>query len=153
MGLLDIIFGFRARKDIEKAYHALAEILFVYIQRQYAREVDDRTGLSLATALTIELVGAPPDNQTLAQSVHADSHLLQQVLDQIKNDAEVCWIVSLFRHLRNTVPGAVTPATAESDAKLQKQGILLPLENIQLPASHKEFMRKVGEFELWAKRV
>lgn len=73
-------------------------------------------------------------------------------MSQIKNDPEVCRIVSAFRHMRDNVAGAVTPDMAVSDAKLQKLGILLPVDQIQLPLSHEDLMRQVQEFEIWTKR-
>lgn len=152
MGLLGRIFGWHARANIEKAFHAIAEILFVYLQSQYSREMNANRTMELSTAVTIELLGLPPDNKKVLQSMSVDAHQVEKKLRQIKNDHEVCQIVSAFRHRRNKVASAVTPDTVARDAKLQKLGILLPADQIQIPSSHKELMRQVREFETWTKR-
>ncbi|MDD4869162.1 MAG: hypothetical protein PHR77_01280 [Kiritimatiellae bacterium] len=153
MGLLGKIFGWHARANIEKAFHAIAQILFVHLQRQYSHETNETKAMELATAVTLELLGPPPDNVTSLLSLPVDTHQLEIKLNQIKNDPEVCRIISTFRHRRNNIAGAVTPDMVTSDAKLQKMGILLPVSQIQLPSSHEDLMRQVREFEIWTKRV
>ena len=137
---------------MDKAFHAIAEVLFVYFQRQYAPDMDERMAMELATRVTFILLGPPPDDAKALLSLPVDADLVEIKLSQIKKDPEVCRMVSVFRHIRAEVAGAVLPDTAKLDAKLQKLGILLPVEQIRLPSSHRELMRQVREFESWTMR-
>lgn len=153
MDWLRHFLSWRARANIRKAYHAIAEILFVYLQRKYSRETDEKTALALATAVTLKLLGSQPNNARLRQSLNADPGQVEAMLDRIKDETEVCWIVSLFRHRMSRVPGAVSPETAATDSRLKNLGILLPDDGSSLSSSHRELMQKVQEFEQWSKRV
>jgi hypothetical protein len=152
MKSLGKLFGWRRRANIEKAFHAIAEVLFVHLQRQYAPDTDERNAMALAATVTFRLLGPAPDTTKAHPALPVDAHVVEMKLGQIKNEPEICRMVSAFRHRRNKVTGAVTPNLVRADAKLQELGILLPVDQIQVPASHADLMRQVREFELWVKR-
>lgn len=92
------------------------------------------------------------DSISIAEAMPAEAGQVEEKLCQTKSDRVVCQIVSTFRHMRSHVAGACTPDMAISDAKLRKLGILLPVDKIQRPSSHRDLMRQAGESEICTKR-
>jgi len=153
MSWISWIFGWHARANIRKEFHAIAEVLFVHLQRLYSGEWAENGAMEVATAVTTALLGPPPGDEAALRSVSVDPQVVEANLERIGADSEICWMVSLFRLRRNRVAGEVTSATVAADERLRKLGILLPADAVQLPSSHRALMREVKKFELMAKRV
>lgn len=145
------ILGWHARVNIRKAFHTLAELLFVHLQRQYSAGRSECQAMELAMAVTMELLGPPPPGVSL-KPYPADPRAISEKLRCIREDAEVCWIVSVFRRRRNHVPGAATSATRAADDELRCLGILLPPEKILIPSTHHALMQETKKFEAWTRR-
>lgn len=132
---------------MDEAFHALAEVLFVHLQRQYEPDMNERNAMALATTITFILLGPPPADTKGLRSLSTDSHGIEMKLDQIKNDPDVCMLVSQFRHMRDKVTSTIPSDILAADTELTKLGIMLPAGLVLLPTSYSGLMRKVREFE------
>ena len=152
MSILGRLFGGRVRAEMENAIHAISVPLCVYLHRRYTGEFDETTAIGLAVAVTNELFGAPPGNETARQFLSTNGQLVETKLSEIRNVPQICRIVSVALHMRANVAGnagTVTPQMIASAVKLRKLGVLLPVESLQLPSSSDDLMRQVREFEFW----
>jgi len=100
--------------------------------------------MELAKAVTFVLLGPPTDQAPLLQSMPVDTRMVELKLGELKNQREVCQIVSAFRHMQ-----AKVARDDKVDAKLRELEILLPEDQIQ---SHRDLMRQVQEFAFRLRR-
>ena len=155
MGLFARLFGRHFRAEVENCIHIAATAIAVRLFKKYAHKYPERdfeTVSALAGAVTNELFGAPPSNETARQFLAANKEWVEVTLHELVEEPEICAIVSLLTHTRANIAGntgTVTPEMVLSWRRLHDAGILLPIEKIQIPHSPEDLMRQVRGFELW----
>lgn len=125
-----------------------------YLWATYAKEHTHKDPMSLAIAVTNELFGAQPGNETAREFFESNRPLVDAALRDIKNEPRICYIVSVITHMRANVAGntgTVSPDMLSSWVKLREYGVLLPIEQIQRPTTPEALRQQAREFEQWVK--
>ena len=150
MKFLREYFKRRARAQMDKIRSALGPPLYAYLHHKYARDYDETTAMELAAAVTLKLGGRSPHTAPIQQFVAAHADLIERKLNEIKTLPEICQIISAYHFRRRKVASdvGVDPAhlIATTD-ELSKMGILLPEGQVHVPASNKELLRQIQEFD------
>ena len=153
MGLLARLFGRGVRAQIENCTHIVGMAVAIYLHKKYAGKFGDAKAAALASAVTNELFGAPPGNEAGCIFLDSNRQLIEAALQDIKNEPQVCQIVSLIAHLRGNVAGNTGAFSSELvmlAVRLHKLEILVPIDQVEMPSSQEALMRQAREFELWA---
>ena len=156
MGLLARLFGKQVLAEVDNCVHIAGTAIYVRLVEKYGRKFDKceiNTVSALAAAVTNELFGAPPGNEKGRQFLVANRKWVDACLRELKEEPQICYIVSLLTHTRGNAAGnsgTVTPGMLLSWRKLRQEGILLPIEQIQLSHSPEDLERRVREFEVWS---
>lgn len=152
MGILGRLFGGRVRAQIENCRSGVNQTLGVFLFERYAKQHDDNEAIALAAAVTNELFGLPPGNEAGRIFLATHRPLVETALQDIKNEPQICYIVSVFTHTLGNVAGntaTFSGAMLQSAVKLRDLGILLPIEQIRMPTTPEDLMLQAREFEQW----
>ena len=140
------------RAQIENCRGVVSPTLAVFLVERYAKQHDFNEAIALAAAVTNELFGLPPTNEAGRTFLATHSRLIETALQDVKNEPEICHIVSIFTHMLFNVAGNSGTVSGEmvlSAVKLQELGILLPVEHIRMPTTPEDLMQQAREFEQW----
>jgi hypothetical protein len=108
---------------------------------EYNKQLDLDDAIALASAVTNEIYGLPPGNAQGRAFLGSNRQAVDAALANVKNMPRVCYLVSLVSYVRNNQPWA---------QRLRLLGILLPIENVQVPSSPDDLLRQIKEFEEWS---
>jgi|SRR5437867_85551 len=153
MGIFARFFSKPLRAEVENCIRGAGMVIAVRLVGSYTPQYGEQKAAALASAVTNELFGAPPGNETGRQFLAGNKELVETRLRALKTEARICQIVSILAHTKFNIAGGtgtVTPEMVMWVAKLRDIGILLPAEQVTLPTSPDEIRQQVREFELWS---
>lgn len=151
MGILARFFGNRLSSQIENVRNGVTPTLGVFLLERYAKRHGEKAA-ALAAAVTNELFGLPPSNEVGRAFLAANGPLVDAALRDIKSEPRICHIVSAFTHLLGNIAGNTGTFSAEmlqSAFKLRQLGILMPIEQVRMPATPEDLALQAREFEHW----
>jgi len=125
-------------------------MLAVFLAERYAKQHHGDKAIGLAVAVTNAFFGLPPTNEAGRTFLAAHGPFVEAALRDIKHEPRICHIVSVFTHMLGNVAGNGGTFSAEmldSAVMLRQFGILLPVEQVQMPISPEELVRQAREFE------
>jgi hypothetical protein len=152
MGLIDRFFGGGVRAQIDNCARVVGLALATHLYERCANQHEHEIALSLASAVTNELFGAPPANEAGRAFLASNKPLVEAALRDIKSEPRICYIVSVVTHMRGNVAGNTgifSSDLLQFALRLRELGILLPIDQIQMPTSPDVLMQQAREFEHW----
>jgi hypothetical protein len=130
-------------------------ILVVFLFERYAKQQDhedDDQAIGLAGAVTNALFSLPPTNEVGRTFLATHGPLIERALRDIESEPRICHVVSVFTHMLCNVAGNSGTFSAEmlqSAVRLRQLGILLPIEQMQMPITPERLVQEVRDFEQW----
>ena len=103
-----------------------------------------------ASAVTNALFGVPPGNELGRQFLSSHQHLVDREFPLVREEPDICYMVSLLAHLKANIAGNTASFTGDQllwFKKLDDAGILLPIEEIGMPDSIDDLLVQVRAFE------
>jgi hypothetical protein len=155
MGIFSRFYSKPLRAEVEKSIRAAGIIIGVRLIAKYTPQHGHSKATALGAAVTNELFGAPPGNETGRQFLAENKELVETHLRALKTEGPICRIVSMLTHTKCNIAGntgVFSPEMLRWVAKLREVGILLPVEEVTLPTSLDEMRQQIREFELWSMR-
>jgi hypothetical protein len=155
MGILARFFSKPLQAEVENCIRGAGIIIVVRLIGKYAPQYGKSKAAALGAAVTNELFGAPPGNETGRQFLAGNKELVETHLRALKTEAAICQIVSMLAHTKSNIAGNTSTFTPEMGrwiVKLRETGILLPVEQVTMPKSPDEMRQQIREFELWSMR-
>ena len=153
MGMFARFFTKPLRAEVENCIRGAGMVIAVRLINKYTPQYGEQKAAALASAVTNELFGALPGNQTGQQFLATNKELVESHLCAMKSEGRICQMVSVLAHTKFNIvggTGSVTPEMVIWLAKLRDLGILLPVEEVSMPSSPDGLRQRVREFELWS---
>lgn len=152
MGILSRFFGKPLKAEVENCIRGAGMVIAVLLIGKYRPQYGEQAA-ALASAVTNELFGAPPGNETGRQFLAANKQIVDTHLRELANESQICEIVSMLAHTKFNIAGntaSITPDMLMWVSRLRDFGILLPVEQVALPSSPDEMRERIRQFELWS---
>ncbi|MEO6836803.1 MAG: hypothetical protein ABI185_00340 [Ginsengibacter sp.] len=134
---------------VDKAFDLINMGAGVYLMSKYKEEYEGEVPVKLAGAVTNKLFGHKQTNELGIKFLENNKALVEQKFLELKNEKNLCYYVSIAAHLKANVAANRKKLTAdilEWIFELTETGILIPLENINMPKSNAEFLEVANEF-------
>ena len=141
-------FGGRPRREVEQSLSMIRMGTALRLTKRYAAAHGD-TASPLAAAVTNELFGLPPTNEAGRQFAASHGELIDRSLVALKSDPDICYIVSLASHTEANIAGNTSTLTGDMIStwdRLQRAGIMLPIDQISMPASLEELRATASDY-------
>lgn len=152
MGIFSRFFSKPLKAEVENSIRAAGMVVAVRLINKYQPRYGEQSA-ALASAVTNELFGAPPGNETGRQFLAKSKQLVETHLRELASEPQICQIVSMLAHTKVNIAGntqSISPEMIMWASRLRDCGILLPVEQVAMPSSPDEMRQRVREFELWS---
>ena len=123
----------------------------LFLRHKYISQYDEEIATPLAAAVTNALFGVPPANELGRQFLISHENLVDSALSDISQEPEICYIVSLFAHVKANIAGNTSTLSGEQLLllkKLRDLQILFPIDQIKMPNSIDDLFSQAHAFDL-----
>jgi hypothetical protein len=142
------------RAQVDECLGVIRMGIALRLVTKYRPQYGDEKASSLAAAVANAVFGAAPINAFGRDFVTSNGDLVEARLRDLKSDPEICYIVSLASHTLANIAGGTGTITGEMIRawdKLDKLGVMLPIEKVRMPKSLEDLRHQAGEFMRQAK--
>lgn len=156
--IIAIIFFYiyKLRKNvftgIDKAFDLINMAAGVYLMTKYKGEYEGKVPVKLGAAVTNKLFGHKQTNEIGKEYIENNKMLVEQKFLQLKDDKKLCYYVSIAAHSKVNMAAnrrKMTGDILQWFIDLKEAGILVPIENIDMPKSNTELFKVANEFLSW----
>ena len=142
------------RRQVDESLAMIRMGIALRLVKKYRPQYGDDKASALAAAVTNALFGAKPANDIGREFLASNGELVDTKLRDLKSEPEICYMVSLASHTLANIAGGLGTMTGEMIGawdRLDKLGIILPIEKIQMPQSLDDLRLRASEFMQQAK--
>ena len=147
--LLGRVFGGSLRRQVDESLAMIRMGIALRLFKKYRPLYGDDKASALAAAVTNALFGAKPSNEIGRQFLASNGELVDAKLRDIKAEPEICHMVSVASHTLANIAGGTGTMTGEMILawdKLDKLGIMLPIEKVRMPSSLDDLRKQASDF-------
>jgi len=147
--LLRRVFGGGLRDQVDDCLVMVRKGLALRLYAKYRPLYGEEKAFELGAAVINALFGDQPTNERGREFIALNGEFVEAALRDLKNEPEICYMVSLATHTRANIAGGTGTLTGEmygAIVKLTEYGILLPIEKVRMPSSLNELRQQTMEF-------
>ncbi len=136
--LLGRFFGGGLRHKVDESLGIIRLGIAVRLVKRYQKQYGEDMASTLAAAVTNAIFGEKPSNDIGREFLLANGELVTAKLSDLKSEPEICYMISVATHTLANISGGLGTITGEmvaAWARLDRLGILLPIEKVQMPKS------------------
>ena len=152
MGLFSWFVKKNISPEVENGSRIIMMSTAIYLLNKYNGKYNNNIASSLASAVTNQLFNKEAGNKEGEVFLANNKSLINEELSKIKNEKNICYMISMIAHLRANIAGNSGRFTEDLSRwidELNRNEIIIPKEKINMPKTIDDFFKQARAFESW----